>query len=332
MAKSPYADLPEVLKKNLPAMFKSYPNLNTDNPSSWFVWADDKVKSYNATICHARMCYDGTGWMNMITAVPKNDQLSLEYLRMLIRGPFRSLSDLIKLDRVGKNYYLHLLSLNKWPANVLMNFCIASRVPIEFDYLLPVWAKRCEVGFDPTLAFLLTYSYDGCMYYTNQQHTYRSFNMARSGHMWLDPKSNWLNILDGTFENVSKPFNTHPGDSRPTNIIWGYCNDHKKLVDMTDEQIAEFYQQPIKIFEPPPPPAPKPKKMGHGYVYGQGLVMPALPADLNIAVQNILYDPNIQGAWGLAQPDMPQPQHAEPFHDPDDDFDDDLEYEPLNAD
>lgn len=240
-------------------MFASYPDLAEKTPSSWFAWTGDKVISHTKEICHAKLCYDGTGWDNLITAVPKNDELSLEYLRMLIRGPFCSMSDLIKLDRVGKNYFLHLLCLNKWPANVLMNFCIASRVPIEFEFLLSPWAARCDKGFEPTLAFLLTYSY-GSKWGEPVQHDYRSFDMARVGHMWIDPGSNWTNILFGTFQDVSKPFTTHPQDARPTNLIWGHCDDYWKLQKMTDDEIAAFYTQPIQVLEPPPPPQPVFKK------------------------------------------------------------------------
>lgn len=256
MAKSPYTELPEPLKTLLPNMFSWYSKLDEATPSSWFVWTDKEARSYDLEICHNNLYYDVGGWDNLVTAVPKSDELSLEYLRMLIRGPFKSISDLIRLDRCGNNYYLHLLSLDKWPANVLMNFCIASRVPIEFDYLLSPWAQRCEKGFEPTLAWLLTYSY-GVKQGTHEQFDYRAFEMARPGHLWLDPASSWTNILSGTFTKVSKSFKTHPHESRPTNVIWGHSSDYEDLVKMTDEQIAEFYSKPIQVLEAPSKPEPK---------------------------------------------------------------------------
>lgn len=268
MAKSPYTNLPEPFKTQLPAMFGTYPNLDSSTPSSWFVWTGDVVQARPQRACHANLCYDGPGWDNLVTAVPKSDELSLEYLRMLIRGPFRSLSDLIKLERVGDNYYLHCLELGKWPGNVLMNFCIASRIPIEFHWMLPAWHKRCEAGFDPVLAFLLTYSYGQSSSDSHEeQHDHRSFNIFRSGHMWLDPASNWSNILSGTFDNVSKPFKTHNQDSRPTNCIWGICKDYTFLKDMTDYEIAEFYTQPLVVLEEPQAPTPPQFKIKK-HVYG----------------------------------------------------------------
>lgn len=252
-------------------MFISYPDLGSAKPSSWFCWNENNdVIAHNKAYCHANMASDGLGWNEMITAVPKDDELSLEYLRMLVRGPFCSMADLIKLDRVGKHYYLHLLSLNKWPANVLMNFCIASRIPIEFHYLLSAWAKRCEAGFDPTLAFLLTTSYGGN--HLDKQNTERTFHFFRNGHMWLDPASKWSDILTGSFNAVSKPFSTHPQDCRPTNIIWGHCNDHLKLATMSDEEIAAYYTQPVLLLEPPKPPMPKPGKKVGQYIINHGLL------------------------------------------------------------
>lgn len=240
-------------------MFSTYPKLSSPVPSSWFAWTGDRVLSGNAEICHAKIVHYNPGLDELITAVPNNTEVGLEYLRMLIRGPFRSMSDLIKLDRIKDNYYLHCLSLGKWPANVLMNFCIASRVPIEFKYLLTSWAKRCEAGFDPTLAFLLTYSYGGDS--NGVQSNIRNFTIHRSGHIWLDPASSWSNILHGVIENQSRMYKTHPNDCRPTNCIWGHCSDYKQLVKMDDDEIAAFYTQPVQVFEKPkiPEPVVKPK-------------------------------------------------------------------------
>lgn len=314
MAKSPYAELPEPLKTYLPAMFASYPKLSMYTPSSWFTWTGEKVSAQNQMICHAQMHQHGSGWDEIITAVPNIDEVSLEYLKMLIRGPFRSMSDLIKLDKVNKHYYLHCLSLDKWPANVLMNFCIASRVPIEFKFLLSPWAKRCEAGFDPTLAFLLTYSY-GANLFDHAPYDHRSFRMFHSNHMWLDPASKWRNILDGVIVSVSKPFKTHPESAIPANCIWGHCTDYEKLQIMSDEEIAEFYNKPIQILEPLPQPVPKKKAV----LYGWNVDVEQLQANAFqqvFAAQQILYFNNNMAAQIM--PDAPQPQVDEDIHDQED--------------
>lgn len=297
-------------------MFASYPLLSAPHPSSWFAWMAEKVVAHNTAICHAQMCYDGPGWDDMITAVPKNDELSLEYLRMLVRGPFRSMSDLIKLDRVEDKYFLHLMSLDKWPANVLMNFCIASRIPIEFEFFLKPWAQRCEVGFDPVLAFLLTYSY-GSKHGTKEQFTERTFNVARSGHMWLDPKSNWMSILQGTFHGVSKPFKTHPDTCRPTNCIWGVSGDYHQLMKMTDDEIAAFYKQPVQVIEPPPKPLPKLKKLDP-YMINLGFGHMPIPAVNHLGANPAVEIAMQPGGWAIV-PNAPQQQPVEHYDAPEDD-------------
>lgn len=299
MAKSPYAELPEPLNTHLPALFKSYSELRVEKPSSWFAWTKDKVVSNILCICHANMCYDGAGYDNLITAVPQSDGLSLEYLRMLIRGPFRSYSDLIKLDRFGNDYFLHLLSLDKWPANVLMNFCIASRVPIELKSFLTPWANRCDEGFDPVLAFLLVYKS-------------KNFSIPGPDHLWFDPGSSWSNILCGTFQSVSRPFKTHPQDSRPTNLIWGHSDDYKKLLTMSDVEIAEFYKQPIQILEPPEPPKVKIAKIKNAPNYfGDQLLayqQAAIAPNQWAAIQAVPQPP-----VGYQQPEPPD-EEAWPIH------------------
>jgi hypothetical protein len=224
------------------------------------MWTKDKVLTHYHEICHANMYYEVPGFDELVTAVPKNDAISLEYLRMLIRGPFRSMAHLIKLDRVHNQYYLHCLNLGQWPANVLMNFCIASRVPIECGFLLEPWAKRCDLGFEPVLAFLLTYSYGG----TNKgnlipQYDSRTFAFPRPGHLWLDPASDWRAILSGVMVKQSVSYKQRPAACRPTNIIWGHSSDYMIIKKMTDEQIAEFYTQPIQVYKQPEVPVPKVK-------------------------------------------------------------------------
>jgi len=284
-AKNPLSLLPDgVVKANLPEFFKSYPSLCAASPSSWFAWSIDekKVIAHNNHVCHANLCYDGPGFDELITAVPYSDELSLEYIRMLIRGPFRSVSDLIRLERLGNKYFLRCLNLDRWPGNVLMNFCIATRVTIEHRFILEPWGERCEKGFDPVLAFLLTYSYgssrgyNGCACIIG---THRSFDHWRTAHFWLDPSSNWSNILQGNMVGLSKSFKIAPEDSRPTNCIWGVCKDYIKLKAMTDDEIAAFYTMPVQKLEAPEPmplskTAPKKKPVPFLYQFPAGQFNP----------------------------------------------------------
>lgn len=329
MAKNLLNELPvDFPEKELKSLFNSYPQLNLSGPSSWVLWSGAKSQSYIQHACHARLKYEDKAWDNLITAVPKTDELSLEYLRMLVRGPFRSMSDLIKLDRIKDNYYLHCMSLDKWPANVLMNFCIASRVPIEFAFLLKPWAKRCDAGFDATLAFLLAYSYG------NKDKTkIRGFDIQRSGHMWIDAASNWENILCGEMVGLSESFKSHPHQCTPTNNIWGRSNDYMKLVKLSDEEIAEFYSVPIRVVECAPPKSKLKKKLGfYNYAIQDLQAMQAIHVQQPGALPINPLDAHAQhqAAFGEAQPVIPGPvwvfeadvPEAQPQHDFDDEDDD----------
>lgn len=297
MAKSPYTELPEVLKDNLPQIFASYPGLCEATPSSWLVWSKiGKVSKWTGRACHADMRND-YNFDDLITSVPKSDEISLAYLRMIIKGPFRAYADLINIERYGSFYFIHCSELNKWPANVLMNFCIATRVPIEFDFLLSHWAKRCEKGFDPVLAFLLTYSY-GSPYTTLYRPSHvlgetRTFKMARDSHMWLDPSSDWSNILSGTMTNESASYKTNPSKITPTNYIWGVkSGQSKKFMDMSDEEIAQELGLPAKVPEVFQPEKYKPKVKKMVNPYAQGQIDPAnLIAQDNDPWPNIVVNP-----------------------------------------
>jgi len=272
----------KILKDNLPPLFKSYPGLNNAHPSSWLVWnAEGKNELMVKAPCHAHMHYQ-KGYDDLVTAVPASDTVSLEYLRMLIHGPFKGFSDLISLNKTD-DYYLHLTNLNKWPANVIYNFCIASRVPIEKQNLLEYWYELVKVGFEPTLAFLLSYSTNGKKF-----DGHRSF--VPLGHYWHDSSSNWSSIIKGDMVKMSKSFKTSPEATKPTNCIWGASSDHIKLRTMSDEQVSEFYKIPIQVpAKDPPKPIITKKKLAVAQ-----------------ALHQLLQDPALAGI--AAAPPPPQPQ------------------------
>jgi hypothetical protein len=356
--------------------FDGYPSHCETTPSSWVVWNDTASKEFILRACHAELQLLKPEWTDMITAVPFSDENSLEYLRMLIRGPFRSLSDLIRLERIDKNYALLLSDLNRWPANVLMNFCIASRVPIEFKTFLPPWAELCEKGYDPTLAFLIVYSRGYKVYrYSGEDKNPastilpRSFDVDRGGHMWVDPSSSWSNVLNGNIVKPSQAFTVAPSEVCPTNVIWGTSDDWKVIQNLTDEQVVEFFTSRIEVLIPPPMWVPPPKKKKAFAIPPAGfapalqphnpfVLDPALLQWHNAMQHHILHDGpdpgpppgqpvpghgihdeivvqhNAQGAWGMAQPDEPQPQPIGMINEveEEDGFPDDWDADPVIED
>lgn len=251
----------EVLSNHLTNMFHTYDDMTPDKPSSYFLWSnnDFKSKEFLSNVCHAGLPgLDRNIWDNLITAVPKSDEISLAYQRMLIQGPFKGLSDLITLESKGNNYYIRCTNLDKWPSNVLYNYCIATRLPIEFNNLLPRWNELVKVGFNSTLALLLSQSTNGTPFSKNYG---RKF--PNSNHMWFDPSSDWLAIVNGEMlDPAPESFKKQPAHCFPCNVIWGSRQNYFKYITMSDEEISEQLGLPIVISKPPPKrPTFKPNKI-----------------------------------------------------------------------
>lgn len=259
------------------------------------------VKDFFTRICHADMKYVSPGFDHLVTAVPKPDELAIAYQQMLINGPFRAFSDLIGLHCIGDNYYLLCSNLGKWPANVLYNFCIASRVPIERPQFLPYWKELVDQGFEKTLAFLLSYSTNGKPWSKGNGREYPVCN-----HLWLDTASDWKNILSGEMIRMNPPFKEYPKGCEPCNVIWSTSTDYRKIWNMSNEEVSEFFNLPIEIPAPPPAPKPKLKKKGlQEFVYVAPAIAGNNPAQLvnpnpwqqfNINAQQAIIDIEAQQA------------------------------------
>ena len=335
----------------LTAMFKSYPELKKGLPSSWVLYSEDWRKHVEcfSRVCHSDMKYTTPGYDGFITAVPKDDDTSLSYLRMLIHGPFRAFSDNINLEQRQKHYFLRCTSLDKWPANVLYNFAIASRIPIEHAELLKAYQPIVDIGADPTLAFLLSYQaqfkerfFKG---WEDLGIELPSVNAYNTNHMWIDNTSNWSRLINGDMIDFHASYKENAMNSfvfGSSNSIWGRVGaDHYNVHNKTLVEISEHFG--LKIDLPRPPPEPKPYKKKPGIN-----IMPN-GANLEAAIQALGPAPLLMGAvqapgqvvpgvpgggvWynalGIAQPamaDFDAPNH--PMHQLDDD--DDFE-EFLNA-
>lgn len=245
MAQSPLNERSqEVLKENLPSLFETYKTASKITPSSWFVWDDKNVHRYYNNVCHAALAFDTrtyepfTGLTDLVTCVPQSDNTSVAYQKMLIHGPFRSLSDVISLECENGNYYIHCQDLSRWPSNVLMNYCIATRIPTEYPQYLKMWYELCKDGYNPTLAFLLSYSTEG------KWNNARSFPIAN--HFWLDPASDWKRIINGDMTATTEgSFFKSSSGTIPCNVIWGKSQDYVKIRKMLNEDISKYFGLPI---------------------------------------------------------------------------------------
>lgn len=243
-------------KAGLKVLFESYTSINVDKgqPSSYMLVRDEPayVKTYCLVACHAGMKnVDPNVFDRLVTAVPKAAKNDLAYLSMLINGPFRCISDLIHLIQDAETglWYLECTDLDKWPADVLYNFCIASRVSIEWPHLLDYWASLVTLGYDPTLAFLISQSNSGKEFAGE-----RAWDFDH--HMWFDASSDWRLILKGDPATIAPSFKSSPPSCIPCNRIWGSSADYIKLLTATDKEIAQFFDMEPVV---PAPPLPKPE-------------------------------------------------------------------------
>lgn len=243
-------------------LVKTYPLLSKPDPSSWFVFSDDlaKVEHKFHDICHAQMQYHKPGYYDhLITAVPRDQPLDLAYISWLIDGPFRAFRDRISLESIEvdgqQKYYLRCTKLDTWPANVIYNFCIATRFPIEYAYMLPFWGKLTAAGVNESLAFLVAVRIGyGGDYYEDQGPKFPEGDPwewkltqigCPTGHFWFDPTSAWKTLLFGEplVKEFTDSYKKNPRGSRPTNRIWGTIDrqDGQGLVGKTVKELSDLF-------------------------------------------------------------------------------------------
>lgn len=284
--KSPEAKVVEFKEKLLSEMFASYASIGRDsaNPSTYFMWNNEtgEYKYYFLRVCHADMRYSAAGIKpdEMITGIPFTDEIDLTYQRMLLSGPFRAVADHIALKFGGpkdKYAYSHITDLATFPANVLNNYIIATRLPIEHSHLLPMFGTMLEKGYDETFSLLLSFSRSGKIDGPRTM----ALGATNTNHMWFDPSSSWKNLLSGSFENPSKPFKGNPMAIIPANVIWGYDPSMAlKLRNIGDDaEIAEIFGVGLNKALPEPyvpgrrPPRPAKAKINAINIIGQAGLM-----------------------------------------------------------
>lgn len=254
------------LAKKIIAM---YPELDAAHPTSYVLFTNDftSIKETLKYVCHAPMVYAAKGFDRLITAVPNKSDAALLYLRWLIIGPFHRWAKYLEIKKLGSDYYILINDLRNVPANVAYNFCIATRVPIEWPGVLANWYTLIGAGCPPSLAFLCAMRVDMPLRIVDSQVDKNQdsknplqwelkFLLPLTGHFWLDPTSDWYLVLAGEPDpaKLSPPYKERPDKSRPCNLIWGFGS--KTLsTDLTHKTVAEvmaFFSTPEVVSEPEP--------------------------------------------------------------------------------
>lgn len=249
-----------------------YPKISGDHPSAWALFSDDHSKStIHHGICHAIMVHSTSSGVydQCITAVPNQSDAALLYLRWLISGPFKQWAKYLKIKKLKSDYYILIKGLDTIPANVVFNFCIATRVPIEWLGLLDNWYTLVGAGVSPSLALLCTMRVDENVRMTQSTVTdYQKsedpleWTLTRAfgytGHFWLDNTCNWYLVLrnEPAKNQLTSPYKGHPGAARPCNNIWGMMDRvvHDKLTGKTVKDVMAFFTDKEIASDPDPDP------------------------------------------------------------------------------
>jgi hypothetical protein len=115
-----------------------YPKMDTSKPTNYTLISNKGVEPDSTlTFCHSVMGNSGKAgkYDIMYNGIPYKEGLEMDFVRALIAGPFRNWSDQIELLQVEDHFVLKIINLDKFPANVLYNFCIACRYPLENNEL-----------------------------------------------------------------------------------------------------------------------------------------------------------------------------------------------------
>lgn len=149
------------LDKEAESLIKSYPELGEDHPPSSYTLLGPNKFAYRIrnAVCHSALnIFDYKAkTTDLITACPfKFDSPSMNFVRWLIDGPFQQWKSNFILQKLKDDYYLHIKDLKSVPANVMYNFVIASRRPIELPFIYDHWENLVQNGVDPALAAIIS--------------------------------------------------------------------------------------------------------------------------------------------------------------------------------
>lgn len=180
--------------------------LGPETPTHYVLWGATGVDPICrfGRVCHAELEEEDSGtYDELVTRTGDLTPQNIKYLEALLKGPFANYSHLVTIHEPG---FVHIEGLDEWPANVLFNFCVATRYGAEFPTLIEkagatdnpieaLWAAK-EAGRTPI-----------------------NFSVW---HSWFNPREHVLeNILLGRMNNVTdETYKQAPAACIPADIIW----------------------------------------------------------------------------------------------------------------
>lgn len=228
-------------------LIKSYPEIDEGNPSSFIVVDEHGNRTIIrfADICHANLYnLNQDKHQELITAVPVQTEASLKYIRALINGPFREWFSYIDLCVYQDgNHYIHMTDLDKIPSPVVYNFCIATRVPIEYYDVVENFCRLVsEFDVDERVALCISARVLDKNFDLDTK--LEEMTVPSDGHFWFDHTSSWRTIIEGQLKlDGYESYKKAPHKCRPCNIIWGKDTKDtlQRYCEMTIGELAKEF-------------------------------------------------------------------------------------------
>lgn len=384
-------------------IIKTYPKINNSSPASWIAYSSDFQYSKKSLLymCHAQVGYaEAKRYDTMLTAFYAVTEREFAWFDFLKNRLFRDYADRLELvdsgipikaadipdkDLYEKNkgymfphkdaayegktwHYIKITKLDTIPANVVYDFCIATRVIIEYKVQFTNWNTLVAAGCDPGLAYRLCYS-------ISKGNDYLGRGGDAPDEFLKDPlgfkitalqagHGHWAYDLDAGFDSIilgkmvadkvsPLSYKEHPGSSRPCNVLWGnVARDVQKYEGKTVKQLMDEFQPVInqaltekrelvyvnKVPDAVPPKAEKPKAAGLAAAMDAVAAMGAQPGVFQPAPGWGAPPPAgpADRLWRAALADQMAAQAQVPAHqliiDDDDDVDDDFDdFEDLDG-
>lgn len=217
------------LEKAVKAVVDTYPELGPHtspgggrhhgSPCSTVFFDDTGSRESLIDACHSSVQLSYTKYNNLVTSLPNSTPIDLAYYQMLLDIPFKNFTNHFSIEKTEDGHYYALVrDIPKIPPQVLYNFVIATRTPVEWSfYWFEKWSKLCKAGVNPMLAFILsTNKLSGTKGNDPLVWTFKD----RSGsdwHFWFDKNVDWSNLLTASVT-------LHTYGCTPCNTIWGSNN------------------------------------------------------------------------------------------------------------
>lgn len=185
-----------------------------DTPTFYVLWGVDgkNTSSHYNEACHASLMNQKGGvYDELVTRTGPTTPQNQTYLQGLLNGPFKNFAQYVTLH----DGYLHVQQLDKWPAKVLFNFCIATRLGMEYPSIVE---KLDQADPIKDLVEKMSAGKSDFPFNFNSNHLFFSFEHG----YWNQHPSDPGRILSGdmNIDPAASTYKQYPRYCRPCNTIW----------------------------------------------------------------------------------------------------------------